>query len=65
MRPLLHQPSTVEGEDAVGVAKGGEPVRDGDRRPAMHEHRECLLDRLLRFRVDVARGLVEHEHPRV
>ena len=65
MRPLLHEAAAVKGQDPVGVAKRGEPVGDRDRRPPADKHGERFLDRLLCFGVDVARGLVEHEDPRV
>ena len=63
MRALFDESAAIEGEDAVGVAERGEPMGDRDRRPAADEDGERLLDALLRLGVDVARRLVEHEHP--
>ena len=34
VRAVLDDPAAVEHRDLVGVAHGGQPVRDGDRRPA-------------------------------
>ena len=65
MGALLDELAAIEGEDTVGVAERGEPVGDRDRRPPADQNGERLLDALLRLGVDVARRLVEHEHPRI
>ena len=65
MRPALDDPAVVEHDDLVGVADRREPVRDRDRRAALGEPVERLLDGALGLRVEGARRLVEHEHGRV
>ena len=61
MRAALAHLAVVQHEDLVGVDDGAQSVRDGDRRPPVHEHRERALDLRLDLAVDGARRLVEHE----
>ena len=62
VRALFDQPALVEDEDAVGIAQRAQPMGDRQRRAAASEDAERLLDRLFRFGVDAARGLVEDQH---
>ena len=57
--------AVVQDEDLVGVADGGEPVRDGDRGASCRHGVDGFLDGLLGLRVEGARGLVEDEDGRV
>src|SRR6478736_6819973 len=61
---LLHDAAVVEDEDQVGVADGGEPVRDHQRRTSLERGVERLLDCGLGLAVEVGRGLVEHHDGR-
>ena len=51
----------LDDEDLVGAANGCEPVRDDDRRTAVQQPVERLLDQDLRWSVDVRRRLVEDQ----
>ena len=55
----LDDPAVVEHDDLVGVADGREPVGDRDRRAALGEAVERLLDGALGLGVERARRLVE------
>lgn len=45
MGAQLDHSAVVEDDDLVGVADRREPVGDGDRRPALGEPLERILDR--------------------
>src|SRR5262249_55067739 len=62
---LLDQPPLVEDEDAVGFPNRGQPVRDHEARPVVHQPVERVEDDALRLRVDRRRGLVEDEDRRL
>ncbi len=55
----------VDDDDAVGIAHGGEPVRDDEDRPSTHQVGERLLHDELAFRIQIRRGLVQDEDRRV
>src|SRR5437867_963804 len=59
--PPLDDAPLGEHDDEVGVLHGGEPVRDHEHRPALHQPADRLLDQALRFGVESARRLVEDE----
>ena len=53
MRALLHDVAVAQHQDDVGVADGGEAVRDDEARAAAHELVHGVLDELLGARVHV------------
>ena len=57
--PLLHR------EDAVAVDDAGEPVRQDQRRAALHEAVERLLDYRFIVGIDGGKGLVQHQDRRI
>ena len=59
MRPALDH------QDLVGAADGGQAVRDHERRAALHQVREALLDQRLRLGVEARGRLVEDQDARV
>src|SRR5207237_1286380 len=59
VRPLLDEAAAVDDEDHVGGEDRREPVRDRDRRPALHQGLERVLDEPLARRVQSGRRLVE------
>ena len=61
VRALLDHAAVVEHEDQVGVADGGEPVRDHERRTPLEGRVERLLDRGLGLAVEVGGRLVEDD----
>ena len=65
MRAALGDPSAVDHEDHVGLQDGGEPVRDGDRRPALHQRLQRRLHQALRVGVEAGRRLVQDQDARV
>ena len=65
VRADLGDAAAVEHDDLVGVADGREPVGDRDRRPALGQPLERLLDGALGLRVERGRRLVEDEDRRV
>ena len=62
---LLHQPSFVEHQDAVGGPDGGEAVGDHQRGAPFHDPFQGLVDKGLGFGVEMGGGLVEDEYLRV
>ena len=65
VRALLDDAAVVHHEDGVGVADGGQPVRDHEARAVLHQLRHGLLDQHLGTRVDRAGRLVEDEDLRI
>lgn len=65
MRALLDNFAVVNDEDEVGIAHGGETVRDDYRGAAVDYRVYGGLYLLLRYRVDRGCRLVEHEDARV
>ena len=65
VRARLAQLAFVQHEDLVHVLDRRQPVRDGDRRPAGHQHVQRVADQQLGFRVDARRRLVENQHARI
>ena len=65
MRAALDDAAVFEDHDGVGVADGGQAVRDHKRGAATHDAVHTALDELFGARVDGARGLVQDEHRRV
>ena len=59
---LFAQPALVKEQDGLHVLHGGEPVGDGNGRPASHEDVQRVLDQLLGIGVDAGRGLVKNQH---
>ena len=59
IRPAVHD------HDLVGERDRREPVRDHERRPALHHLAQPALYRRLGARVDGGRGVVEDQDPRV
>ena len=46
-RPVLYDLSQLKHDDAVEIAHGREPMRNGDHRAPVHQTIERLADRLL------------------
>ena len=65
MAPLRDDPAMIENRDAIGLEDGGEPVRDDDHRPPIHEAIQSLLDEALALRVERARRLVQEKNRRI
>ena len=64
VRALLDEAAALEDDDQVGVADRAQPVRDHERRAALEQLVEVLLDRALGLGVERARRLVEEQHRR-
>ena len=64
VRAALDDPAVVDDQDLVGLADGGQPVRDDQRRPAGQRRLQRPLHRRLGLGVQVRGGLVEHDHRR-
>ena len=56
---------TAKHAHAVRVLDRRQPMRDGDRRPALRRLVQRLLHDLLRVGVERRGGLVKQQHPRV
>eukprot|EP00982_Pelagococcus_subviridis_P005632 29749-Pelagococcus_subviridis.AAC.4 len=65
VRPLLGHHAVLQHRDAIAVPRGGEPMRDENRRPPAHEIPDGAHDPRLRLRVERARRLVQQHHPGV
>ena len=65
MRPLLYDAAVLEDDDQIGVADGGEAVRDDEGRPPGEERPQSHLDAPLGADVDARGRLVEDEDPRI
>jgi hypothetical protein len=65
VRAHLGDGAGLQDGDEVGLADGGEPVRDDEGGAADHEAVQRLLHQLLRLGVQRACGLVEEEDGRV
>src|SRR5258707_145374 len=61
----LDDAAVVQHDDLIGVADGGQPVRDGDGGAAPGQGVERLLHGPFGLGVQRAGGLVEHEHARI
>jgi hypothetical protein len=61
VRPILHQPTTVEDEDAIRGFRRRQPVSNRHDRPTPGELIQCPADPHLGGRVDCRGGLVEDE----
>src|SRR5207247_4020572 len=55
----------VHDEDPIGAEDRREPVRDDEGGPSARQGRDRSLQPSLGLRIDGARGLVQHEDPRV
>src|SRR6202045_2440288 len=62
---ILDKPAAVDGDDAVGHAHGGEPVRDDEHRAPFGDLAHVLLNDALALVVERARCLVEDQDARV
>src|ERR1700722_19008568 len=60
-RAVLDDLAGLQHDDAVEIAHGGEPVRDGDDGAAAHQAGERLADDLLGFAVERRSGFVEQQ----
>lgn len=58
---LLDKFAVAHDEDAVGVADGGEPVRNHNAGPVGHEFAERILNEHFGGGVDTGGGFVEHK----
>ncbi len=64
MRAALDDAAAFDHQDLIGAADGREPVGDDERRAALHQVREALLDQRFGFGVEAGRRLVENEDAR-
>src|SRR5690349_10221190 len=64
VRAVFADAAAVEHKNLVGVADGGEPVRDHERRPAGQSVGQSGLYGGLRLGVEVSGGLVEDDDRR-
>ena len=65
VRATLDDTAVLEDHDRVGIAHGGQAVRDHKRGASAHDAVHTALDKLFGTRVDGARGLVQDEHRRI
>ena len=65
MRALLDDAALVHDEDQVGMADGGQAVRDEEGGAPAQQALDGVLDELLGAGVDGAGGLVQHEDARI
>ena len=65
MRSRLRDPPFLNDDDAVAVFDRREPVRNHDRRPALHEVVQRDLHLALRFRIERRRRFVEDQYRRI
>src|SRR5262245_44703564 len=65
MRAALDDASFVQHEDFIGVHDRGKPVRNGERRVALRDARELLLDTLLCRGIERGSRLVEYQNARI
>ena len=63
--PALDDLAVLEHEDLVGAADRRQPVRDDERRAALAQAPQAVLDHRLALAVEARRGLVEDEDARV
>src|ERR1044071_10176360 len=59
VRPLLYDAAVLEDDDQIGVADGGEAVRDDEGRPPGEERPQSHLDAPLGADVDARGRLVQ------
>src|SRR6516165_1225167 len=62
---ILHQPSTIDSDDAVGPAHGGETMRNNKDRAALGDLPHVILDDPLTLVIERAGGLVEDHDARI
>lgn len=65
VRAALDDAAVFEDHDGVGVADGGQAVRDHKRGASAHDAVHAALDELFGARVDGACRLVQDEHRRI
>jgi len=65
MRAALDDPPPVHDEDHVRLQDRRQPVRDRDRRPAVHQRLEGRLDEPLRRGVERRGRLVQDQDRRI
>ena len=65
VRPVFDDTSVVHDNDAIDAMDGGEAMRNDDRRPPFCEIVQRLPNLDLGLRVDIGRGLIEHDDRRV
>ena len=65
MRAAFDDASLFQNHDAVGVAHGGQPVRDDKGRASRHQRVHTVLHQFFRSRVDGRSRLVENQHRRI
>src|SRR6516225_2821803 len=62
---VLHQPSAIDGDDAVGPAHGGEAMGNNEDRPPLGDLPHVVLDDPLALVIEGAGGLVEDHNARI
>ncbi len=65
MRPLFHNIAIPNHQDQVGIADGGEAVRDHEAGAPLHQFAHGLLDQQLRVGIHGTCRLVQDQHGRI
>ena len=60
-RTVLHDFTGIEHDNAIKIAHGREPMRDGDHRASVHQPAQCLADGFFRLAVQRRCGFVEQK----
>lgn len=61
----LNSVSLVHDENAVRVDDSGEPVCNQNNSATFKARSQLLLDQVVRLQVDIGRGLVKYQDPRL
>src|SRR5215471_3338631 len=62
MRATFLDPAVLEHRDAIRTPHGGEPMRDNEGGPALHQPFEGLQQSLFGFHVECAGWFVQHQN---
>ena len=65
VRPALDDLAAFEHQDLVGAADGRQPVRDDERRAALPQRLQAVLNQRLALAVEARRRFVENQDARV
>ena len=65
MPALFHYPALAQNQNAVGIYHGGQTMSEDQRRAALHQAVQGLLDHRLVFRINRGQRLVQHQDRRI
>src|SRR5208283_5513571 len=65
MVAALHNTPALDNKDLIGASNGRKAVSDNQRRAAMHQMAQALLDQRFGFRIQTRGRLVENQNPGV